>query len=46
MARFLFATGVLVVLAAVDWPWRNRSLQILAPFCALSSRLLLRSGCS
>ncbi|SRR5260221_1151727 len=30
MARFLFATGVLVVLAVVDWPWRNRSPQILA----------------
>ena len=31
MARFLFATGVIVVLVAVDWPWRSRALQILSP---------------
>ncbi len=45
MARILFAIGVIAALVAVDWPWRNRSLQIVAPilrfFLALTVALWL-----
>ena len=36
MARFLLAVAVILVLVAVDWRWRNESLQILAPILRIA----------
>ena len=35
MARILIVIGVILTLVAIEWPWRNRSLEILAPLLRL-----------